>query len=201
MYAERKDGLTEASEDHLGGNGARHVASRIGKVLGQVGRRLGSADGKGTVEYADQERDAVRPSGYVGEIGPDEAIRGMLRRHRSHHDDRHENAPDHHESAEMLGVWNGRVEENIERGDEDRDQHEGHVVVPGRDLQIGVVHEIHLDEDLGHCVGDRGQIEQPSEEVDGAGEEAHDSAMLRPCCDGSPMVHAARAGNGRCEFR
>ena len=60
---------------------------------------------------------------------------------------------------------------------------------------------IHLHGYVRRDGDDRGEIEYPAEEVEGAGEEAKDATIARARGHGGPVIDAAGGWNGRCELR
>ena len=59
---------------------------------------------------------------------------------------------------------------------------------------------VHLHEDVSGDGDDGGEVENPAEPVQGAGEEAEDAAVLGAGGYGGPVVDAAGGGDGGCEL-
>ena len=72
--------------------------------------------------------------------------------------------------------------------------------MPGLDNVVGVVDGVHLDHELGHDVDDGCEVEEPAEEVDEAGEEAHAASMAGTGGDGCPVVDSACGWDGGGEL-
>ena len=60
---------------------------------------------------------------------------------------------------------------------------------------------VHLHGYIGWDGHDGGEVEYPAEEVEGAGEEAEDTAVAGTWGHGGPVVDTAGGWDGRCELR
>ena len=69
--------------------------------------------------------------------------------------------------------------------------------MPGLDDEVGVKGRVHLNGHVGRDGDDRGEVENPAEEVQEAGEEANHAAVAGTGGYGCPVVDAAGRGDGR----
>ena len=122
----------------------------------------------------------------------------MLGRHSSDNDDSHEPPRDDKEESRLIEPREEAVSEDDDGAAEPGDEDEGDVDVPGLDFKLGVEDGVHLDYNVG---GDRdygGEVEDPAEEVEGAGVEAYDPAVAGAGGYGGPVVDAAGGGDAGC---
>ena len=169
----------------------------LGNLLGEMRRNIWGADGKGAVEHAEKEDEAVaRIARRVDPLAPDKVIRGVAAavdgRHRGADDDGDEDADEGEEAAERLDKGQDAVGEEDDGARDPGDGEEAHEDVPLLLFEARVEGGVHRHRLRPDDLADRGQGEEPAEEVPPAGEEADDAAVAAGR-DRRPMVHCSVA--------
>ena len=162
------------------------------------------ANRKSTIQHPGQEGYTITPAGQIscriGSPAPHAFTTRMHLRHRRHDNNCNQPTPDDQKQPNFIQHRQQPVREDDSEGAEPGDEDEGNVDVPGLDDEVGVEDDVHLDGDVGRNGDDRGEVEDPAEEVEGAGEEAEEAAVFGARGYGGPVIDAAGGGNGGGEL-
>ena len=115
----------------------------------------------------------------------------MILRHSRQHNNRHNPTTQYKQQPRILQMRNQSIRKNNKRRDKPCDEDICDIRVPWLDLQVGVEHGVELNADVCHDLRDGSKVEDPAEEIDGAGEEAEDAAVFEAGGYGGPVVDAA----------
>ncbi len=164
--------------------------------------RIWRSDGEGAIQHPRQKRDPVAPPSCVvlAEVTPYGGVAGMDLRHRRYHDDSDESTTDDEEKTDIVQCGQNSVSEDDDGAAGPGDDEEGDVDVPRLDDEVRVEESVHLDDDIGWDEHYGCEVEDPAEEIQGAGVETEDSTIAWSWCDGCPVVDASGGRYARGEL-
>jgi hypothetical protein len=179
---------------------SRPVSYNAQKKQIVIDLRIGSTNCKGTVENAEQKRNAGLPASQVVLLkrAPHKVVGGMLLRHGGQHNNGDNSTNDDEKCAGVLGVWHEFVGEHDDAGAEPQDEQVGNVHHPWiGDEAVLPVDGVHAHGDVGRDLQQRREIKHPAIEVKPAREEAKGPSMLLAACDCRPVVNPPGRWNRR----
>jgi len=192
--------LTDSPQNNLRRNSTRQIPFWIRQLLRHMSDSIRRPDCERTVQHTRQESHAIGPTRSISPFRPHKAIRLMLRRHSSHHDNGNQAAHQNQEQPQILQVWQDAIGEDDDRDAQPQDQQVRNVDVPRLDYEVRVVDGIQRHRDVGDDLDDGGEVEDPAEEADPACEEAYDATPFWARGEGRPMVDTAGGGDGGGEL-
>jgi len=163
--------------------------------------RIRRANRKRTIQYSRQKRHTAAPSRRVLPVSPHKCAACVLGRHCCNHDDRHQSAYQDEEQSGLLHPRYDMIPKHAHPGPSPRNPQEGNICMPRLYLKPWVENNVELRRDIRGDADNGGEVEDPAEEVQPAGEETEDAAPARVARgQGGPVVDAAGGGDGGSEF-
>ena len=156
-------------------------------------------NGEGAIQHTCQKRNAISPPRDIDEIYENKIATRMLVWYSRQHDDGHKTTPNDQRHASVLQYRYQSVCEYACQRNEGGHKYVRDVDVPRLDNEVRVKYGVELNSDIGDDLRDGGEVKEPTEKVDAAGEETEDTAPLQARGDGGVVVNLSRSrGFSKC---